>query len=182
MKWSANRLNTATSCPKKMTFYNQTSLHNIYENWNCKKKFWFVFCNFFPNFHKIKKKFNRWKKWSDLTIIGTMAWMIGYNHKQSYFGKQNIYFPEVKIIFKREKMTWNGRSGDTPPKREAPAENGRVDRSVNIIFMIIKNKMLRSFNYQLWLKWCGLWVVKCVVRGPKGPQSKMATWRSDAQN
>ena len=32
VKWSANRLNTATPCPKKMTFHNQTSLHNIYKN------------------------------------------------------------------------------------------------------------------------------------------------------
>ena len=29
VKWSANRLNTVTPCPKKMTFYNQTFLHNI---------------------------------------------------------------------------------------------------------------------------------------------------------
>ena len=28
----------------------------------------------------------------------------------------------------------------------------------------------------------GLCVVKCVVRGPNGPQSKMTTWRSDFQN
>ena len=37
-------------------------------------------------------------------------------YKQSLFGKQSIYFPEVEIVWKRDKMTWKREVGKCPSK------------------------------------------------------------------